>query len=289
MPNSDSTLVVERFDSIVRLTLNRPEKRNALDDALHEQLSAALHEADLDEDVRVIILAGAGPSFCSGDDLEADNPLREAGGRPSDAPELKTQRTGPEAMFAREQYLYYDKALALRNLRTPTIAAVQGWAIAAGLMIVCMCDLIVAAEDAKFRNPVVRQTNLGVELLVEPWDMGIRQAKEFLWTGDLMTAEDAYRLGMVNKVVPNEDLQEEALRMARRIALSPPVTVQLLKRSLNQTQDLMGQRQSFEYHFAIHQFAHWTHESDAYAAELAESGLSARDYVKRRDARYEES
>ena len=98
--------------------------------------------------------------------------------------------------------MYYERCKRIYSFRKPTIAQVQGAAVAAGLMLACMCDLIVAADDAIFSNPVLRMTGAGVELLVEPWELGIRKAKEFLWTGEKIDAQEAWRLGLVNRVVP---------------------------------------------------------------------------------------
>ena len=108
-------------------------------------------------------------------------------------------------------------------------------------MLACMCDLIVAADDARFQNPVLRMTGAGVELLVEPWELGIRKAKEFLWTGEELDAQEAWRLGLVNRVVPRAELTERVAELAARIALVPPTTAQVVKDSLNHTAAAHGQ------------------------------------------------
>jgi len=283
---SADTVLYEKDGAVARITLNRPEKLNALEDGLLEDMYAAMREADLDEDVRAIVLAGAGPSFCAGHDLGSDDPHREGGGRQALAREMQTELEGPERLFKREQYMYYDQSLWHRDLSTPTIAAVQGWCVAGGLMLVAMCDLIVAADDAKFANPVLRQTNGGAEILVEPWELGPRRAKEFLWTGDPLDATEALSCGLVNRVVPRDDLDAEAMRLANRIALTPRMAVQLTKRTINHAMDCMGQRSSWEYHFMAHQLAHWTHEAAELTREMSRSDLTAREFIKERDARY---
>ena len=141
-----------------------------------------------------------------------------------------------------EKVMYYDRCKRIHDFRKPTIAAVQGSCVAAGLMLACMCDLIVAADDAKFSNPVLRMTGAGVELLVEPWELGIRKAKEFLWTGEIIDAQEAWRLGLVNQVVPRDALEERNHELAERIALVPPATAQVVKDSLNQTGDSWASR-----------------------------------------------
>jgi len=133
---------------------------------------------------------------------------------------------------------------------------VQGKCIAAGVMLACMCDLIVASDDASFQNPVLRMTGAAVELLVEPWEMPARKAKEFLLTASVLTAVEAERLGMVNQVVPRDDLEEAVREMAETIAKVPPATAQVVKRSINKTLDLQGQRDAYDYHFQAH---HWMH------------------------------
>jgi enoyl-CoA hydratase len=139
-------------------------------------------------------------------------------------------------------------------------------------MLACMCDLIVAADDAVFQNPVLRMTGAGVELLVEPWELGIRKAKEFLWTGDKIDAQEAWRLGLVNRVVPAAELIPRTKALADQIALVPPITAQVVKDSINHTADLMGQESSWKYHFMAH---HWTHNT-----ATALSALEARKAKK---------
>ena len=137
--------------------------------------------------------------------------------------------------------MYVERCRKIHDFRKPTIAAVQGKCVAAGLMLACMCDIIVAADDATFSNPVLRMTGAGVELLVEPWEMGIRQAKEFLLAAEELDAAEALRLGLVNRVVPRAELPERTSQLAERIALVPPVTAQVVKGSINHVAELMGQ------------------------------------------------
>jgi enoyl-CoA hydratase len=153
-----------------------------------------------------------------------------------------------------EKVMYFDRCVKIRDFRKPTIAAVQGACSAAGLMLACMCDLIVAADDAAFSNPVLRMTGAGVELLVEPWELGPRKAKEFLLCAETLDADDAERLGLVNKVVPRGELAKAARDMADKVALVPPVTAQAVKDSINRMLDFQGQRESWRYHFMVHQF-----------------------------------
>src|SRR5262245_25596455 len=241
----------ERIGAVARLTMNRPEVRNAQSSELILALDEAMRAAAADDTVRVVILAGAGPSFSSGHDLK---PV--VGEAEEDA--WRKLRATPEGRLRHERELYVEKCLAIYHLPKPTIAQVQGHCVAAGLMLAAMCDLIVAAADARFSNPVLRMTGAGVELLVEPWELGLRKAKEFLWTGDPIDAHEAWRLGLVNRVVPRRRLAAETLALAERIALVPPVTASLVKESLNQTAALMGREHARRYHFMVHQFMHGT-------------------------------
>ena len=121
-----------------------------------------------------------------------------------------------------------------------------------------MCDLIVAADDARFSNPVLRMSGAGVELLVEPWELGARKAKEFLLTGMEIDATEAWRLGMVNQVVPRGELASAARAMADKVALVPPVTAERIKDSINQTYEFQGKRNAWNFHFMAHHFTHNT-------------------------------
>jgi len=254
------SIVYEVEGTVATITMNRPEVANAQDTRLIDELDAAFDEADADDSVRVVILAGAGKHFSSGHDL------KELVGD-SGPDTWRLMRETPEGKMYHEKVMYYDRCKRIHDFRKPTIAAVQGSCVAAGLMLACMCDLIVAADDASFSNPVLRMTGAGVELLIEPWELGIRKAKEFLWTGEIIDAHEAWRLGLVNQVVPSNDLQERAHKLAERISLVPPATAQLVKDSLNHTAELMGQSASWKYHFMAH---HWMHNTATASRALEE-------------------
>jgi enoyl-CoA hydratase len=248
---TDDDVVLYSVDGpVATILMNRPQVANAQNTALIVAVDAALDRADADDDVRVVILAGAGKHFSSGHDLKAI-----LGPEPD---EWARMRETPEGKFRHEQVMYVEKCRKIHDFRKPTIAAVQGKCVAAGLMLACMCDLIVAADDAVFSNPVLRMSGAAVELLVEPWEMGIRQAKEFLLAAEELDAQEAWRLGLVNKVVPRADLSERAAELAARIALVPPITAQVVKDSLNHVGELMGKSASWKYHFMAH---HWAHNT----------------------------
>jgi enoyl-CoA hydratase len=246
----DEVVLYEVEGPVATILMNRPRAANAQNTALINGVDEAFDRADADDDVRVVILAGAGKHFSSGHDLKAI--------LGPDPDEWARMRDTPEGKFRHEQVMYVEKCRKIHDFRKPTIAAVQGKCVAAGLMLASMCDLIVAADDALFSNPVLRMSGAAVELLVEPWEMGIRQAKEFLLAAEEIDAAEAWRLGLVNKVVPRAELTDRARELAERIALVPPITAQVVKDSINHVGELMGQSASWKYHFMAH---HWAHNT----------------------------
>jgi enoyl-CoA hydratase len=269
------TILYEVDGAVATITMNRPEVANAQNSQLIDELDAAFDRADADDRVRVVILAAAGKHFSSGHDLKA-----LVAGDGSDP--WVARRETPEGKFEHEKTMYFDRSLRIHDFRKPTIAAVQGSCVAAGLMLAAMCDLIVAADDAVFSNPVLRLTGAGVELLVEPWELGIRKAKEFLLTGDTIDAQEAWRLGLVNRVVPRDELAARTREMADRVALVPAVTAQTVKDTINHTGTLMGKRDALKYHFMAH---HWVHNTATALSALAarkEKG-SMREVIAERD------
>ena len=251
MPRPEPVVRYEIDGAVATLTMNRPDVANAQNSELIDALDAGFDRADADDDIRVVVLAGAGKHFSAGHDLKA-----LVAGVGGDA--WVAMRATPEGKLHHEQVMYVDRCRKIHDFRKPTIAAVQGKCIAAGLMLACMCDLIVASDDALFSNPVLRMTGAGVELLVEPWELGVRKAKEFLLAAEELDAAEAWRLGLVNKVVPRAELAERTMELARRVALVPPVTAQIVKGSLNHVSELMGKQASWRYHFMAHHFVHNT-------------------------------
>ena len=231
--------------AVATITLARPEAANAQSSQMIDELDAAFDAADADDAVRVVVLAAEGKHFSAGHDLKEILAGTE---------KWAALRATPEGKLRHEQVMYWDKLVKIRDFRKPTIAAVQGVCSAAGLMLACMCDLIVAADDARFSNPVLRMSGVGVELLVEPWELGPRKAKEFLFCAAEFDARDAERYGLVNRVVPRESLAGATREIAEQVALVPPLTAEAVKASINHMVDLMGQRESWRYHFVLHQF-----------------------------------
>jgi enoyl-CoA hydratase len=239
-------LLYEVRGPVAWLTMNRPDARNAQNTALIDAIDAALDKAEADDAVRVVVLAAAGDHWSAGHDL------REL---LSDGDDWAKMRSTAEGKWRHEEVMYAGRCERLYHFRKPTIAAVQGACVAAGLMLASMCDLIVAADDAFFANPVLKMTGVGVELLVEPWELGFRKAKEFLLTGDRIDAQEAWRLGLANRVVPRASLEAATHELAEQVAQVPPMTAEMMKRSINQAAALSGKENSWRYHFAIHQYA----------------------------------
>ncbi|MFJ3775822.1 enoyl-CoA hydratase [Streptomyces sp. NPDC090075] len=235
-------ILYEVKDSIATLTLNRPEVANAQNAALLDELDAAWTRAAEDPDVKVIVVRAEGKHFSAGHDLKDSWP----------GPDEITL----EWIYRAENRRYLEYTLRWRNTPKPSIAAVQGRCIAGGLMLCWPCDLIVAAEDALFSDPVVTMGIGGVEYHGHTWELGPRKAKEILFTGRPLTAEEAERVGMVNRVVPRAELDTATRELAERIAAMPAFGLRQAKRAVNQTLDVQGFYAAIQSVFDIHQTGH---------------------------------
>ena len=278
------TILYEEIGHVARITLNRPETHNVQNVRLILELDEATKKADADPNIRVILLGGAGRSFSSGHDL---------GPIPGDDLQQdyrERHRRSVEDRFEVEDEYYLGKCLAIRNLSKPTIAAIHGNVVLAGIMLACMCDLVIAAEGTRLWNPSLRHYGTGGEVMVLPFELGFRKTKEYLWTGDVIPIHEAERLGMVNRVVPDDQLETEALRLAERVALMPPVAVGITKRAMNKAQDFMGMAMAFEYGFVLHQIVHATKESADWNAEAAKHSQEKgfRGWLEFRDGPFNE-
>jgi enoyl-CoA hydratase len=261
-------------DRVALITLNRPEYANAQNSAMTYALDAAFGRAVNDDQVAVIVLAGAGKHFCGGHDI--GTPGRDADQSFDRQAVLwwdHVGKDGADARYAREMEVYLGMCRRWREIPKPSIAMVHGACIAGGLMLAWVCDLIVAAEDAFFADPVVRMGIPGVEYFAHPWVLGPRLAKEVLFTGGRFSAERAYQAGMVNRVVPRASLEALTFELAGQIAQMPPFGLALAKRAVNQCEDLMGMRPGMDAVFGLHHVAH-AHNAEVSGHSLA--GLDAR-------------
>jgi len=248
---------------IARITLDRPRTRNAQNRGLLVELGDAFLRAEADDTVRVVILCGAGPMFSSGHDMGSREAIAERQPGPDQHPSVTVNggtRLGTEARMLQEWHSFFENTRRWRNLRKITIASVQGAVYAAGLMLMWACDLIVAADDVSFADVVGTRLGMcGVEYFAHPWEFGPRKAKELLLTGDSISVDEAYRLGMVSKVFGVDSLEDETLAFARRIAQTNTMAALLIKESVNQSVDHMGFYNALNACFTIHQVnhAHW--------------------------------
>ncbi|MEE8399192.1 MAG: enoyl-CoA hydratase-related protein [Desulfobacterales bacterium] len=212
-------------DMVATITLNRPERMNALTGTTYREAAEAIGEADADNDVRSVVITGAGRGFCSGDDV------KELPGAPS--PEQLAQRkipskAGPTPLA--EALLSFDK---------PLIAAVNGAAIGWGMDLALMCDIRIASENAKFGEVYVRR-GLVADIagwLLLPRIVGLSKAYEILLTGDIIDAQEAERIGLVTKTVPHDDLMPVVNAMAAKMAGMPPVAVRMTKEAVRKGLD----------------------------------------------------
>jgi enoyl-CoA hydratase len=242
---------------IAKISHNRPSARNAESQRLLTEFEDAVGEAGRDPNVRVVIVAAEGDHFSAGHDLK----------------EAQSSRANftVEERWEYETRHYYDCALKLWDLPKPTIAQVQGACVAGGFMIANMCDLLVASEEAFFADPVTHSLGTAsVEVLIHPWVMGLRQAKDMLFTGRRISAQEAFTFGMVNRIVQRDVLESETMKLAEHIAKAPPFAMRLIKRSLNRSLDVQGFRTAMEAHFDTHQLSH---NSDEFRA-VRDKGLS---------------
>lgn len=228
------------------ITLNRPEQRNAQNREFLQQLDAAWDRAAMDPQVRVIVLKAMGPHFSTGHDLTTIDGHCE----------LNWARDGISGLYAYERQYFVGLSRKWRDIPKPSIAAVQGKCIAAGLMLCWPCDLIMAAENAEFSDPVVLMGIGGVEYHGHTWELGPRKAKEMLFRAKPVNAQDAFRLGMVNHVYPLESLVEETMKVAAEIAQMEPFGLAMAKRAVNQTLDIQGQYSAIQTVFDIHTIGH---------------------------------
>ena len=271
-PESAPLVLYAVEDGVALVTMNRPRYRNAQNAAMTHALDDAFVRAVNDDDVKVIVLAGAGKHFSAGHDI--GTPGRDIDKdfeRRSTTWWPHAQRAGAEAMYVREAELYLGMCRRWRELPKPTVAMVQGACVAGGLMLVWACDLIIASDDAFFADPVVRMGIPGVEYFAHPFALPTRIARELLMTGDRMPAQRAYQVGMVNRLAPRESLRDVTMTTARRIAEMPRFGLALTKKALNQAEDRMGMRDVMDATYGLHHLAH------------AHNALTSADHLKGQD------
>lgn len=264
-------LIDTPLPGVRRISLNRPEKRNAMNNRLRVELFAALQAHDTDPEVRVTIIRGAGPAFCSGYDLSADNtvdqPYHTAGGLG------QWSRHVVEGWFR------------MWDLAKPVIAQVHGYCLAGGTELATACDLVYVADDAQIGYPPVRLMS-PPDMQFHPWLMGMRQAMESMLTGDSLSGAEAARRGWANRAWPAEQLESEVLAVAERVARLPSELAAINKRSVHRAMEAMGMRAAIRAGTEIQALAFQTPSSSAYMSRFRRDGESVSGLLSERDAAF---
>ncbi len=269
---AEPVLLSEDLGPVRRLTMNRPKALNALSGELIDAMSRALDDAAADDSVRVLILRGAGRAFCSGYDLSED---AEAGTKDSVSWYTELQHSA-------------DEMLRFFDHPKPIVAQVHKYCLAGGCDLMMVCDLTVCSDDALFGEPEIRFGS-GVVTMVMPWLLGVRKAKELLFTGeDRIDAREALRIGLVNRVVPLDDLDAATLQLAEEIAKNDPFAVSMQKRAINAVWEQAGFRQAIEANVALDTLIETADlpERAEFRSITVEKGL--KEAIAWRDARFRE-
>ena len=254
---TDSPVLYEVAGGVAWITMNRPQFNNAQNGQMTYALDDAFTRAVTDDAVRAIVLAGNGKHFSAGHDI--GTPGRDLHHEFDKRLMLPphTNKPAAELLYTREHEQYLGMCKRWRECPKPTIAMVQGACIAGGLMLAWVCDLIVASEDAFFQDPVNPMMGIpGVEYFAHAFELPPRVAKEFLLLGERMPAARAYSLGMVNKVVPRDELREATNAWATKLAGQPRLGNWLTKQAINHVEELRGKSTAMTAVFHMHHFAH---------------------------------
>lgn len=259
------TILYEVANNIATISLNRPKKLNAVTEQMTVDVWEALDQAEKDSNVRVVILTGAGGNFSAGGDLKESMDLPSPIG------------DEPSEVYRAQLETFLRVGLKLWDLKKPVIAAVDGYAYGVAADWVFSADLAIASDKAIIGEPEIRFGAAPATLMM-PWIVGLRKAKELLYTGDSVDAEEGYRLGIYNRVVPQEKLMEEAIKMAEKMVNIPTSALKITKMTINKTYEMMNLKQSLDYNVetAISMFFLSQEQEFAEAGRvIREEGLSA--------------
>ena len=267
-------LIYEKKDDICHLTLNRPDKLNALDATMLAEFREAMEVIEVDPDVRVVILTGAGRAFSAGFDIQR---------APEDPDPYGMQ---PDQWRAHLKY-YIDTFMMVWNLSKPVIAAINGYALAGACELAQLCDIKIASDRAVLGEPEIR-AGIGPPLLITPYSVNLSMAKELLLTGDTVDAYEAARIGLVNRVVPHDQLMPECERVARKITRLSSIGVKMTKISVNRALESMGFLSSIQQNLELmtHFDISITPEQEEFNAIRQQKGLRAA--LDWRDARFKD-
>ncbi|MCS5669243.1 MAG: enoyl-CoA hydratase-related protein, partial [Dehalococcoidia bacterium] len=261
-------IVDSPLSGVSRITLNRPESRNALNNTLRGEIYGTLEANDNDDSIRVTIIRGAGKAFCAGYDLKSDT-----------SAERPFHTAGGDGSWARH---VVEGAFRVWDLAKPVLAQVHGYCLAGGTELATSCDLVYIAEDAKVGYPVVRSMSPPDNQFF-PWVVGMRKAMEMMLTGDAISGEEAVQYGFANRAFPIESLEEEVLRVAEKIAKIPTDLEQMNKRAVHRQMELMGMRAAIRQGTEIQALAFHTESTRAHFKELR-AGLT--DALSKRDGKF---
>jgi enoyl-CoA hydratase len=252
-------IVDDPSPKVHRLTLNRPHKRNALNDELRGALFDALRAADRDRDVSVIVIRGAGPCFSAGYDLGSPNR------------DVERSTAHADGWWSRHVVANWFE---MWDMPTPIIGQVHGWCLAGGTELAAACDLVYVADDARIGYPPVRLMS-PPDMQWQTWLMGLRRGMEALLTGDAMSGTDAVAAGMANRAYPVDDLDHEVLAIAQRVAKVPPELLALNKRAAHRAMEAMGIRDGIRATADIQALGFHQPPSIEYLKSFGEVGVSA--------------
>lgn len=249
-------VIYEKMDNIARITMNRPDKMNALNDDLMYDLEKAMAEAERDIDVTVVIIAGKGKAFSAGYDFEKDewtktNP-KSTGKYPTIASQDSPRPASDTMKGDFDRYQWLDRFF---NCSKITIAQINGFCMSAGCYLQMLCDLSVASENATFGHPARKKFGGVGSMPMWIWLLGARKAKELILTGKTIDAAEACRIGLVNRVVPHGELEAEVLALADEVAAIHPEGQGIMKQAMNMTLDIMGFSTALRYRSQIHALA----------------------------------
>jgi enoyl-CoA hydratase len=262
--NSYETILYEKdlTDKFATITINRPDKMNAMNKTVIREIDAAVAAAVADPDVNALVITGTGRAFSSGYDLQGGD-------------------FDVDIDFWREDMS--ENAEALLNIwraPIPVIASVNGYALAGALELMMCCDLAIAADNAKFGEPEVRH-NSGPPALMMPWLLATRDVRWLMFTGDMVDAQEALRMHLINKVVPADQLKEKTENLARKLARMPVPALRYTKASINNQQMVAGLMPSFQYNIEAIAALHVTRQGREWMANLAK--MSLKEYLAFRD------
>lgn len=253
---TDEPILYEAKDGIAWITLNRPNFHNVQNSQMTYALDDAFKRAVDDDAVKCIVLKSDAKHFSAGHDI--GSPGRDF--HSSFDRRLMwydhANKPGAEKAYIREQEVYLGMCKRWRAIPKPTIAQVHKGCIAGGVMLAWVCDLIIASDDAFFQDPVLQMGFPGLEYFAHTFELNTRIAKEFLFLGERMSAERAYQMGMLNRVVPRAQLADEVLKVAQRIVEQPRLALQLAKQACNHMDTLAGKEAGIDASFGYHHFAH---------------------------------